>query len=134
MPRTYHHLTAEERGVIMAEQQRGTSNAGIARMLGRSPSTLSRELRRNGGGHYDAPASGAAYRRRRTACRRRHKLAEGTPLHGFVRDRLLYRYWSPEQIAATLRDIHPDDPAARVSHETIYAAIYGSIASSVERR
>ncbi|MBS3896459.1 helix-turn-helix domain-containing protein [Silanimonas sp.] len=37
MPRTYQHLSAEERGVIMAEQQRGTSNAGIARMLGRSP-------------------------------------------------------------------------------------------------
>lgn len=124
MPRTYQHLSAEERGVIMAEQQRGTSNAGIARLLGRSPSTLSRELRRNGGGRYDAPLSGAAYRHRRAACRRHPKLVEGTPLHGFVRDRLLYHCWSPEQIAATLRVMHPDDTTARVSHETIYAAIY----------
>ena len=124
MPRTYNHLSPEERGVIMSERQRGSSNASIARLLGRSPSTLSRELRRNGPDAYAAPAAGAAYRRRRQASRRPRKVVEGSALHGFIRDHLLYRHWSPEQIAAKLRLMHPDDPQQRVSHETIYAAIY----------
>ena len=122
MSRTYQHLSAEERGVIMAERQRGSSMSSIARLLGRSPSTLSRELRRNGDEGYTAPFAGAGYRLRRRACRRRRKLMEGTAIYGFVRDRLLYRQWSPEQIAGTLRCMHPDDLSARVSHETIYAA------------
>ena len=124
MPRTYQHLSAEERGVIMAERQRGNSMSAIARLLGRAPSTLSRELQRNGGGNYAAPMAGVAYRLRRVGCRRRRKLIEGTPIYGFVRDHLLYRQWSPEQIAGKLRVMHPDDLASRVSHETIYAAIY----------
>ena len=45
-------------------------------------------------------------------------------LHRFVHDHLVLRRWSPEQIAQRLRRMKPDDPSARVSHETIYAAIY----------
>ena len=44
-----------------------------------------------------------------------------------MRHHLLDLHGSPEQIAATLRRRHPDDPAARVSHETIYAMIYAQI-------
>lgn len=125
MARTYRHLSAEERGLIMAETLRGNSGAAIARMLGRSASTVARELRRNAQGErYDATLAGSAYRERREACGRACKLVEGSELYVWVRDRLLYRYWSPQQIAATLRDMHPDDPGLRVSHETIYAAIY----------
>jgi IS30 family transposase len=65
-----------------------------------------------------------AYRKRRVECVRPRKLREDTALYTFVRDKLLYRYWSPQQIAAKLRDMHPDDPSWHVSHETIYAAIY----------
>jgi len=94
-------------------------------MLGRSPSPPSREFRRSGDdGDYNATASGAAYRDRRRSCVRPFKLQDGTAMHAFVRNRLLYRYWSPQQIAAKLRVMHPEDPAQRVSHETIYAAIY----------
>lgn len=46
MSRIYHHLSPEERAVIMIEHQNGSSLRSIARRLGRSPSTLSRELRR----------------------------------------------------------------------------------------
>jgi len=42
-------------------------------------------------------------------------------MHAFVRNHLLYRYWSPQQIAAKLRVMHPEDLAQWVSHETIYA-------------
>ena len=56
--------------------------------------------------------------------KRRTKLVQGSRLHDWVRGKLLHQRWSPEQIAARLRAMHPDDPAARVSHETIYAAIY----------
>lgn len=125
MARAYTHLSAEERGLIMAETLRGSTGAAIARMLGRSPSTVARELRRNAqGGCYEATLAGRAYRERREACGRACKLVEGSALYTRVRDHLLYRYWSPQQIAATLRAMHPDDPSLRVSHETIYAAIY----------
>ena len=54
MRRTYHHLSPEDRAMIMIERQNGSSLRSIARRLGRSPSTLSRELRRAGPGMYDA--------------------------------------------------------------------------------
>ncbi|MGB0723105.1 MAG: hypothetical protein ACPGU7_12000, partial [Gammaproteobacteria bacterium] len=55
---------------------------------------------------------------------RPRKLAEGTELFGRVHNMLRYRQWSPEQIAEQLKLRHPEDPAMRVSHEQIYAAIY----------
>lgn len=126
MGRHYSHLSAEERGLIMAESARGASGASIARLLGRSKATISRELSRNRAPErpYDASRAGSAYEERRLACGRSCKLVEGTPLHRFVRDKLLHRYWSPQQIAATLKTMHPEDDRQRVSHETIYAAIY----------
>jgi IS30 family transposase len=55
---------------------------------------------------------------------RRRKLIPEAPFYDWVRNRLIHWRWSPEQIAARLRRMHPDDPSRRVSHETIYAAIY----------
>lgn len=122
---TYTHLTAEERGLIMAEHQRGSSGAAIARLPGRSRATISRELRRNStGASYVARLAAQAYRERRRRCVRPRKLVQGSWLFSFVRDRLIYRWWSPQQIAATLVRMYPDDPSRHVSHETIYAAIY----------
>ena len=129
MGKQYSHLSVEERAVIMIESQRGASVRSIARTLGRSASSISRELRRSRagpGGHagYDATAAGQGYRRRRKCCGRRPRLIEGSALFQHVHDRLVYWRWSPQQIAARLRAMHPDDPTQRVSHETIYAAIY----------
>jgi len=129
MDRRYKHLDSEERGVILAEHRRGASLRSIGRLLSRSGSTISRELRRGTTGGTAAPAycaqrAGAGYRARRKRCGRRRKLVEGTWLHGWVRDRLMYSRWSPEQISAKLKIMHPDDPTCQVSHETIYAAIY----------
>ncbi|QOK90885.1 IS30 family transposase [Ralstonia pseudosolanacearum] len=123
----YKHLSAEERAVIMIESRKGSSVRGIARLLGRNASTISRELVRNGNTaarHYDATQASSAYRVRRQGCVRQRKLRVDNALYRHVHDRLVYWRWSPQQIAARLRRMHPDDPGQRVSHETIYAAIY----------
>lgn len=61
----YHHLSPEERAIIMLERQNGSSLRQIAQRLGRSLATLSRELQRNAAGQrYCATRAGRAYERR----------------------------------------------------------------------
>ncbi|VVE43718.1 transposase [Pandoraea cepalis] len=127
MKKNYRHLSAEERAVIMIEHTKDTSAMAIARMLGRATSTVTRELKRNcetASAHYDATHAAWAYRTRREHCVRRRKLISGSPLYQHVHNRLVYWRWSPQQIAAGLRRMYPHDPDQRISHETIYAAIY----------
>ena len=64
------------------------------------------------------------YRERRSASRRRRLLAPGTTLYQYVHDRLVYFRWSPQQIAARLREMPESERPGLVSHETIYATIY----------
>ena len=138
MTRTYRQLSAEERGVVMGMKLQDCSVRAIARALCRSPSTVSRELRRNGwqsqaeqcvmgrtriAGGYDAYRAGKRARRvRRAACPGR-KLHRHGPLWAEVRI-LLKMKLSPEQISATLRKRHPHEPQLQACHETIYTAIY----------
>jgi len=118
----YGHLTTDDRNGIQRGLNAGVSRRGIAQALGRSPSTVSREICRGcWGGSYDAATGGAEARERRR--RRRRKLFEGSALLGEVRRGLL-QGWSPQQIAGRLKRMHPHDPQQRVSHETIYAYIY----------
>jgi IS30 family transposase len=127
MGKQYSHLSSEERAVIQIEHGNGSSLRAIALRLGRSVATVSRELGRNrqvDAMRYEATAAARAYRARRLRCVRRRKLVEGQWLHQHVHDKLVDRCWSPQQIAARLRDMYPDDPTRHVSHETIYAAIY----------
>ena len=126
MERKYEHLSPEDRATIMIETDRGTSLRSIARLLGRAPSTISRELARgcSPASRYRAAEAGRRYRQRRRACVRRRKLIEGSWLWQWVRDGLCYRFWSPHQIAARLRFMHPEDSQRQVSAETIYRAIY----------
>lgn len=136
MARKYFHLSAEERGVIMAMLASGSSARAIAHVLQRSPSTITRELSRNG--HvpslasarlgrprrsYDATHAGARARRLARKSRRPRKLLRDGFRWRLVH-RLLIKGWSPQQISRTLRRRHPDDPRYHVSHETIYTAIY----------
>ena len=103
----------------------GATVRSVARTLSRVPSTISRELKKNcpDGQKYEAAAAGERARERRYQRRRWPKLGPHTVLFGvveyFLRDR-----WSPEQIAGTLRNRYPDEPEKRVSHETIYNALY----------
>ncbi|MGW7294808.1 IS30 family transposase [Streptomyces xiamenensis] len=97
----------------------------IAGELGRSPSTISREIRRNRhpvNGQYRPHAA----QRRADARRPRPKpgkIGENTALRDFVQDHLALR-WSPEQICQALRTRFPDRPEMHVVHETIYQALY----------
>ena len=140
MARTYEHLSAEERGVIMAMKLQCSSTRAIGRALERSPSTISRELRRNGfkreeelgpmgrprvAGGYNAARAGVRARRVRRLAQPARKLHPEGRLWRQVRG-LLEQRWSPEQIAGTLKREHPGQPALQASHETIYTAIYAA--------
>ncbi|MEZ2300137.1 IS30 family transposase [Variovorax sp. RCC_210] len=140
MTRSYEQLSAEERGMIMAMKLQGSSARSISRTLQRAPSTITRELRRNGfksdaelgtmgrpriAGGYDAVRAGARSRRVRRQARRRCKLHFEGALWRKVRA-LLEQFWSPEQIAGTLRQEHPGQRELQASHETIYTAIYAA--------
>ncbi len=123
MDRRYKHLTSEERGVILAEHRRGASLRAIGLLLGRSVSTIGRELRRGRPEGepalpYCAQRGGAGYRARRKRCGRRHKLVAGGWLHDFVRVKLVHRRWSPAQIACKLR-VQPMPMVARTSGAAI---------------
>lgn len=96
----------------------------IAKRLGRSPSSISRELRRApGSGAYDANTAHLQSYARRVAPRRTLKLHSDGALFQVVRH-YLKELWSPQQIANILRTMWPDDSEKTVSHETIYNAIY----------
>lgn len=121
------HWSAEDRAVLMIEYRKGSRVRAVARLLGRSASTVSRELSRNsapGAQHYEATRASRAYRVRRRNGARQRKLFARSVLYRYVHDRLVYWRGSPQQMAARLRRMHPDDPDQRVSHETIDAAIY----------
>ncbi|WP_253760604.1 helix-turn-helix domain-containing protein [Ralstonia solanacearum] len=84
----YKHLSAPERAAIMVEHPKGARIRAIAWLLGRSASTVSRELARNRDTAGDT--GGSAYRLRRRHCVRPRKLAEGSALDWHVHDRLVY--------------------------------------------
>jgi len=122
----YEHLNAEERAVIMIEQQRGASLRSIASLLGRSPSTISREVRRNqvGTDRYCASRASKAYKARRKYSVKPRKIASSKRLCGQIESYLINKKWSPEQISAFLKGQYPEHTAMHVSPETIYAYIY----------
>ncbi len=116
-------VSYEERVEIRVRSEHGEGVRAIARALGRAPSTVSRELARNGGRERYRPVR-AEQRAQRCARRpKRGKLAGCPRLCAAVEDGLRAR-WSPRQISCRLRVDHPDDPVMRISHETIYRALY----------
>ena len=158
-PLSGRYLSFAEREEIALLGARGCGVRQIARRLGRSPSTISRELRRNAatrGGRLDYRATTAQWHADRRARRpKTPKLAandalrnyvqdrlagvisaaDGTPVlgpevrwigrrHGRRKDRRWAAAWSPEQIANRLRIDFPEDGSMRISHETIYQALY----------
>ena len=120
----YTQLQPEERITLASLHQQCWSQRTIAKLMHRSASTISRELRRNRceSGYASKPAQRAC-QQRRIAARPLPKLHADGALWRVVCDLLAWA-WSPQQISATLRRMHPDEPAWHVSHETIYNAIY----------
>ncbi len=116
-------LDFEDRACIAAMLETGMTRSQVARRLGVARSTVVREVSRHGTGDgYDPRAAHVAARRAARRPRAR-KLDEDAGLRGFVVDGLLDR-WSPRQISRRLVVEFPDDEEMRVSHETIYQAIY----------
>jgi transposase, IS30 family len=136
-------LTQLERDEIMVGAVQGKSERAIACQLDRHPTTIMRELDKNGGsrgryrarhrfgadrGGWDAKSayrSSLAQARSEERARRPKagKLASNPELRAVVEE-LLGKKYSPEQIAGLLPKLYPDRPEMRVSHETIYKAIY----------
>lgn len=116
-------LTLSEREDISRGIAADLSIRTIANHLGRSPSTVSREINRNGGYyHYRAAhADQAAWDRahRPKPC----KLAGNAKLRRTVATKLKH-HWSPKQIAGWLKITYPDNENHQVSHETIYRSLF----------
>ena len=110
----YTQLQPEERITLASLHQQGLSQRAIAKLLGRSPSSISRELRRNRCDRgYASRLAQMAYEQRRIAARPCPKLHADGSLWRVVCDLLTWA-WSPQQISATLKRMHPDEPAWHV--------------------
>ena len=116
-------LTLSEREEISRGVSSGQSIRCIAILLGRAPSTVSREIQRNGGrrDYRASKAEQAAWDRahRHKIC----KLVKNRALAHIVAKKLTQR-WSPEQIAGWLKKTYPEDENYQVSHEIIYRSLY----------
>lgn len=119
------YLDRDERYEIARLLEAGASVRAVARALGRAPSTVSREVRRNRdartGRYQPERADRLAWERQQRP--KPSKLASCPVLRTLVQGMLNQRY-SPEQIAGRLRLKHPQDKAMQISHETIYQSIY----------
>ncbi|GHA98975.1 IS30 family transposase [Streptomyces chryseus] len=124
------YLREEDRIYIADRLREKASIRTIAAELGRSPSTISREIRRNGmplrGDHNRWAYRPHAAQRRAEQRRPRPKagkIGQNPELREFIQHSLTLR-WSPEQICHALRARFPDRPEMHVVHETIYQALY----------
>jgi IS30 family transposase len=116
-------LSMAEREEISRGMVAGQSLRSIAASLDRAPSTVSREIKRNGGrrGYRASEADKAAWDRARRP--KTCKLVENRALASIVAKKLR-GLWSPEQIAGWLKYAYPDDENYQVSHETIYRSLF----------
>ena len=116
-------LTLAEREEISRAVVAGHSMCSIAAQLGRAPSTISREIKRNGGQvcYRASQADQCGWDRGRRP--KTGKLAANRALARLVAGKL-QRQWSPEQIAGWLKRTYPDDTSRQVSPETIYRSLF----------
>jgi IS30 family transposase len=119
------YLREDDRIHIADRLREKATVRAIAAELGRSPSTVSREIRRNRhpvGGQYRPHAAQARADARRPRPKP-GKIGQSPELRDFIQDRLHLR-WSPEQICQALRAQFPQRPEMHVVHETVYQALY----------
>ncbi|MFF4623334.1 IS30 family transposase [Nonomuraea jabiensis] len=119
------YLREDERIYIADRVREKAPMREIARELGRAPSTISREIRRNRhptGGQYRPHAAQARADARRPRPKP-SKIAQNPELRACIQDHL-YKRWSPEQICQSLSRSFPERAEMHVCHETIYQALY----------
>jgi IS30 family transposase len=116
-------LTLAEREEISRAMVAGESIRSVAARLGRAPSTVSRELKRNGGQERYRAEQADSDAWSRSIRPKRCKLTENRALARLVAAKLRM-LWSPEQIAGWLKHTYPGDESLHVSHETIYRSLF----------
>ncbi len=117
MSRSYKHLTQEQRYEIRAMYLQGISYRRMSSILGLSPSTISREIRRNSGFRGYRPKQA-----QQKADERRKRKGKALKFRGAIKQRvcsLLQEDWSPQQIS-----LHLSKENMRISHECIYRHIW----------
>lgn len=121
----YKHLSMEEREKILVHHAKNQSLRSIGKLLGRSPSTISREIKRNRitRKRYSAFKADLKYCKRRRNCKR-HKLLENNELRRIVSELFLEQQWSPEEISNRLKY---ENNSYHVSYSTIYRGIYAGM-------
>ena len=123
----YKHLTQNDRYVISHLSIAGYSHREIGRRIGRSHTTVSREIKRNGPMHPDTAvywyycSQPRAITRRHKA--RHHRRQNNKELTEYIKSKILLD-WPPEAIAARLKLDYPTDQKMRISHETIYRWVF----------
>lgn len=121
----YYRLNINEREEISLGLTKGLSQYTIASSLGRSPSTICHEIKRNAGcrQQYRAIQAQRHTDRLTHAARKKRKMDINEPLKQYVLGQL-DQLWSPEQIAKRLKVLYPIDMTMRISHESIYSYLY----------
>lgn len=123
----YKHFSLEERERIFAFKQEGLSLREIAKRLGRSHTSLSRELRRNikyGNEYFKneyIPCRAQELYQKRAVKQREEAAWKGPKIYTYIRKKL-EKKWSPETIAGRISFDHPE---YSICHETIYQMVYG---------
>lgn len=118
-----HRLSFGERERISRGIAAGESGRAIAGALGRSASTVCREIQAGGGRRWYRAVAAERRAQRRLARPKASKLSRCPRLLCWV-ERALEQDWSPAQISARLKVEFPDDAEMRISHETIYQSLY----------
>jgi len=117
------YFTDKQKADIWDRWERGESMRSIARELCRSASTVSREIKRNGGYNDYRAIDADAQAWKRSLRPKLCKLAVHKHLQGMIAGKLVI-HWSPEQIAGWLKRKYPDEEHNNVSHETIYKSLF----------
>ena len=121
--RAVGRLSFEEREEISRGLAAGLSLRAVAVGLGRSASTVSREVAGNGGRRRYRAAAADRQAWTRATRPKPCKLATNSVLAGIVTEKLQHR-WSPQQVAGWLKLTYSDDPEMHVSHESIYRTLF----------
>lgn len=121
----YKHLTGAERETLSYSLATRMKLSAIAKVMGRSTSTLSREISRSRETilTYRALRSESLFQERKKIAKKPRKIVSNSFLEEYIHSHLKLR-WSPEQIAQRLKIEYPDDKSMHVSHESIYSYLY----------
>lgn len=118
---SYKHFTLNERNCLYLLLKNNYSITQIAKEIGKSKSSVSREIKRNSdeNGKYEPFNANTLYSERRTVCKRKPRISAKSTLYSYIKEKLK-RYWSPEMIALSWNKKNPEDT---ISFSTIYNAV-----------